>query len=201
VSAPNQSRTKIATGPAIRVALNAPNSQPDPMMEPTPAKSRPTGPRWRFSPLVASSQVDTYPPEVALTRCCVSPVLPAGYASGRACDDAAADRSGGAAPPRPRGPWSLPRAGATRATVPATAAATRASAGPRRATTTQLGLMWSGSRSARPLRARVSRTSTREISGTVISCSPWPNPCKERGLPNAGRWVSVDRATVASPRA
>ena len=46
---------KIATGPAMWVALNAPNSHPEPMIEPTPAKSRPTGPTCRRSPLVASS--------------------------------------------------------------------------------------------------------------------------------------------------
>jgi hypothetical protein len=46
---------KIATGPAIAEALNAPNNQPDPMIEPTPAKSSPIGPTCRFRPLVASS--------------------------------------------------------------------------------------------------------------------------------------------------
>ncbi len=49
------SQAKIAMGPAMWVALNAPNSQPEPMIEPTPANSRPTGPTCRRRPLVASS--------------------------------------------------------------------------------------------------------------------------------------------------
>ena len=35
---------KIAAGPAIAAAFIAPNSQPEPMIDPTPAKSRPTVP-------------------------------------------------------------------------------------------------------------------------------------------------------------
>jgi hypothetical protein len=49
------SQAKIATGPAMWVALNAPNNHPDPMIEPTPANSRPTGPTCLRRPLVASS--------------------------------------------------------------------------------------------------------------------------------------------------
>ena len=58
IISPAMSQEKMAAGPAITDALNAPNSQPDPMMEPMAAKSRPIGPRWRLSftwgrPLVA----------------------------------------------------------------------------------------------------------------------------------------------------
>ena len=43
------SQEKIAAGPAIADALNAPNSHPDPMMEPIAANSRPIGPTCRLS--------------------------------------------------------------------------------------------------------------------------------------------------------
>src|SRR5689334_15757308 len=40
----------IAAGPAVIEALNAPNSQPEPMMEPMLAKRSPTTPTCRLSP-------------------------------------------------------------------------------------------------------------------------------------------------------
>ena len=39
----------MAAGPAAWEALSAPKSQPDPMIEPTLAKSSPTTPTWRLS--------------------------------------------------------------------------------------------------------------------------------------------------------
>jgi hypothetical protein len=38
---------KMAAGPAIADAFIAPNSQPEPMIDPTLAKSSPTMPMWR----------------------------------------------------------------------------------------------------------------------------------------------------------
>ena len=46
---PAMSHEKIAAGPAMTEALNAPKSQPEPMIEPTLAKSSPTTPTWRLS--------------------------------------------------------------------------------------------------------------------------------------------------------
>lgn len=47
----------MAAGPAATEALRAPKSHPEPMMEPTLAKSSPTTPTWRLS-LVCSPASD-----------------------------------------------------------------------------------------------------------------------------------------------
>ena len=53
---PPRTQERIAAGPASCAdASSAPNSQPEPMIEPTPANSSPVRPTWRFSPLVSSS--------------------------------------------------------------------------------------------------------------------------------------------------
>lgn len=44
-------RDRIAAGPAMLAASKAPNSQPDPMIEPTPVKRRPSLPISHFNPL------------------------------------------------------------------------------------------------------------------------------------------------------
>ncbi len=44
----------IADGPAIAAAASAPNSQPDPMIEPSDAHSRPRKPTPRSMPSVSS---------------------------------------------------------------------------------------------------------------------------------------------------
>src|SRR3954452_10392503 len=49
MSTPPRPQEMIAAGPAAIEAFSAPKSQPDPMIEPTLAKSRPTTPTWRLS--------------------------------------------------------------------------------------------------------------------------------------------------------
>src|SRR5207244_646328 len=48
-AAPPRSQEIMDAGPAIKEALSAPNSQPEPMIEPTEAKRRPTSPTSRRS--------------------------------------------------------------------------------------------------------------------------------------------------------
>ena len=55
IMAPPMAQERIAAGPASCEASSAPKSQPEPMIEPTPANSSPVRPMWRFSPLVSSS--------------------------------------------------------------------------------------------------------------------------------------------------
>jgi hypothetical protein len=52
---PPRTQERIAAGPAIVDALSAPNSQPEPMIDPTPAKSSAVRPMCRCRPLVSSS--------------------------------------------------------------------------------------------------------------------------------------------------
>src|SRR5436190_9927164 len=49
ISSPPRAHEMMAAGPASTEALRAPNSQPEPMIEPTLANSRPITPTWRFS--------------------------------------------------------------------------------------------------------------------------------------------------------
>ena len=48
ITAP-MAQEKMAAGPAMADAFSAPNSQPEPMIEPTPANRRPTTPMSRRS--------------------------------------------------------------------------------------------------------------------------------------------------------
>src|SRR5436189_58317 len=46
---PPMTHERMDAGPAMIDALRAPKSQPDPIMDPTPANRSPTGPMWPFS--------------------------------------------------------------------------------------------------------------------------------------------------------